>query len=111
MARDARLPPVEPSEFGPLLSTEELAVDKVLAVFGRAETRDFVDLAALEPRFGLKHLCQLATAKDAGFLRPVLLEMLGRFDRLPRDEFDIDDDGFESIVATVRRRSIALGED
>ena len=48
LATDARLLPVEPSEFGPLLSTEELAVDKVLAVFGRAEARDFVDLAALE---------------------------------------------------------------
>jgi nucleotidyltransferase AbiEii toxin of type IV toxin-antitoxin system len=108
LATDARLLPVEPSEFGPLLSTEELAVDKVLAVFGRAEARDFVDLAALEPRFGLEHLCQLAAAKDAGFQRSVLLEMLGRFDRLPRDEFDVDDDGFESIVEIVRRWSSAL---
>lgn len=57
LATDARLLPAEESEFGLVLSTEELAVDKVLAVFGRAEARDFVDLAALEPRFGLAHLC------------------------------------------------------
>jgi len=108
LASDARLLPVEPSELGLILSTEELAVDKVLAVFGRAEARDFVDLAALEPRFGLEHLCQLATAKDGGFRRSVLLEMLSRFDRLPRDEFDVDDKGFESIVESVRRWRLAL---
>lgn len=111
LAADARLLPVERSEFGLLLSTEELAVDKVLAVFGRAEARDFVDLAALEPRFGLDHLCQLAAAKDGGFRRPVLREMLGRFERLPRDEFDVDDNTFESIVESVRRWSVALRDD
>lgn len=63
---DARLLPVEASRFGPVLSAEELAVDKVLAIFGRAEPRDFVDLHALEPRFGLAHLCQLAAEKDPG---------------------------------------------
>ena len=110
-AADARLLPAEPSEFGFLLSTEELAADKVLAVFGRAEARDFVDLTALEPRFGLEHLCQLAAAKDGGFQRSVLLEMLARFDRLPRDEFDVDDEGFESVVESVRRWSMALSEE
>lgn len=109
--RTPRLLPPEPSEFGLLLSTEELAVDKVLAVFGRAEARDFVDLAALEPRFGLEHLCRLAAEKDGGFRRSVLLEMLGRLDRLPRDEFEIDDEGFESIVRSVRRWRLAVRDD
>jgi len=71
LASDARLFASEPSELGRILSAEELAVDKVLAVFGRAEARDFVDLAALEPRFGLAHLCELAGRKDTGFRRPV----------------------------------------
>jgi hypothetical protein len=108
LAADARLLPAEPSEFGLLLSTEELAIDKVLAVFGRAEARDFVDLAALEPRFGLEHLCQLAAEKDGGFRRRVLLEMLGRFDRLPRDEFEVDDANFEFIVDSVYRWATIL---
>lgn len=111
LATDARLLPPEPSDLGLLLSTEELAVDKVLAVFGRAEARDFVDLAALEPRFGLERLSQLAAAKDGGFRRQVLLEMLGRFDRLPRDEFEVDDEGFESIVESVHRWSNTLRVD
>jgi hypothetical protein len=111
LAADARLLPAEPSEFGPLLSTEELAIDKVLAVFDRAEARDFIDLAALEPRFGLDHLCNLAAAKDRGFRREVLLEMLGEFNRLPRDEFDVDDDHFETVVESVRRWSVALHDD
>jgi predicted nucleotidyltransferase component of viral defense system len=46
LAVDARLFPAESGELSPVLSSEELAVDKVLAVFGRAEARDFVDLAA-----------------------------------------------------------------
>ncbi len=67
IAADARLFPAERSELGLVLSLEELAVDKVLAIFGRAEARDFIDLAALESRFGLTHLCKLAVTKDAGF--------------------------------------------
>ena len=101
LAADARLLPAEPSEFGLLLSAEELAVDKVLAIFGRAEARDFIDLAALEPRFGLERLCRLALEKDVGFRQSVLLDMLGRFGRLPRDEFDVDDDTFQAIVQSV----------
>lgn len=103
LAADARLLPAEPSQFGLLLSAEELAADKVLAVFGRAEARDFIDLAALEPRFGLDYLCRLALEKDVGFRQSVFLEMLGRFGRLPRDEFDVDDDTFQAIVRSVSR--------
>lgn len=103
LASDARLLPAEPSELGLILSAEELAVDKVLAVFGRAEARDFVDLAALEARFGLAHLCELAKRKDGGFQRSVFAEMLDRFDRLDRDEFDVADATFASIVDSVRR--------
>lgn len=103
LASDARLFPPEPSDLGLILSAKELAVDKVLAVFGRAEARDFVDLAALEPRFGLAHLCELAERKDAGFQPSVLAEMVDRFGRLDRDEFDVDDARFASIVSSVRR--------
>jgi hypothetical protein len=46
---------------------EELAVDKVLAIFGRAEARDFIDFAALEPKYGFERLCELAAEKDTGF--------------------------------------------
>ena len=67
LAADARLFPAEPGRLAPTLTGEELAVDKVLAVFGRAEARDFVDLMAIEPRYGLDRLCELAAEKDCGF--------------------------------------------
>ena len=60
LGSDARLFPVDQGPGFPLLTTEELAVDKVLAVFGRAEARDFVDLMAVEDRFGLDRLLEVA---------------------------------------------------
>jgi hypothetical protein len=85
------------------LTAEELAVDKVLAVFGRAEARDFADLMAVEPRYGLDRLCQLAAEKDRGFLLSVFADMLNQFGRLRRDEFELDDAGYEQLRRTVER--------
>jgi hypothetical protein len=103
LAADARLFPAEPGRLAPTLTGEELAVDKVLAVFGRAEARDFADLMALEPRFGLDRLCELAAEKDLGFEPALFAEMVGRFDRLRRDEFDLDDAEYEQLRGAVRR--------
>jgi hypothetical protein len=111
LAADARLFPAEPREPAPTLSGEELAVDKVLAIFGRAEARDFVDLIELEPRYGLDRLCQLAAEKDRGFTPSVFAEMLDRFQRLRRDEFDVDDADYVRLTAAVegwRRRALEL---
>ena len=80
-----------------MLSGEELAADKVLAVFGRAEARDYVDLMAVERPFGLERLFELALAKDPGFSPAVFVDMLDRFPRLRRDEFPIDDGQFEEL--------------
>ncbi len=110
LAADARLLPVERGPVGPMLAAEELAVDKVLAIFGRAEARDFLDLAAVEGRYGLNRLCALASQKDRGFDPGVLQEMMGRFDRLPRDEFELSDVGYERLAASVGRwREVVLG--
>lgn len=97
LAADARLFPAEPGQPAPLLSGEELAVDKVLAVFGRAEARDFVDLMAVEGRYGLDRLCELAAKKDLGFTPALFVEMLGRFGRLRREEFEIDDLSYDQL--------------
>jgi len=66
LATDARLFPIEEGPEYPMLAGEELAVDKLLAVFGRAEARDLVDLMAVEHRYGLDHLMELAAEKDRG---------------------------------------------
>lgn len=101
LGADARLFPIEPGDPAPTLSSEELAVDKVLAVFGRAEARDFADLSALEPRYGLKHLFKLAAEKDRGFSPDMFADMLGRFSRLRRDEFDLADEAYVALSQAI----------
>lgn len=101
LAADARLFPAERGDLAPTLRGEELAVDKILAVFGRAEARDFVDLLAVADRYGLDRLFDLATEKDQGFEPDVFAEMLARFGRLRRDEFPIDDAGYQKLKAAV----------
>ena len=98
---DARRFPLEQAEDGPILSEDELAADKTLALFGRAAARDFIDVAALESRHGLDRLCALAAEKDPGFNRPVLADMLRSFDRLPRADFDVDDAEFRRLGKLV----------
>ncbi len=113
LAADARLFPAEPRRPAPMLSGEELAVDKVLALFGRAEARDFVDLMALEPRYGLDRLCRLAAEKDRGFTPAVFADMLGRFNRLRREEFEFDDARYEELgqkVGRWREQALELGD-
>jgi nucleotidyltransferase AbiEii toxin of type IV toxin-antitoxin system len=98
---DFRLLPMEVGPLGQTLAGEELAVNKVLAVFGRAEARDFVDLSVLTKRYGLERLMRRALEKDPGFDPQVFRNMLSRFERLPRDEFEISDEGYEGLVRTI----------
>ena len=111
LGADARLFPAEQSRLAPTLTGEELAVDKVLAVFGRAEARDFIDLMALESRYGLDRLFELASEKDRGFTPGMFSDMLTRFDRLRRDEFGLDEPNHDALrreVARWRERAIEL---
>lgn len=109
LAADARLFPAERGEPAPMLSGEELAVDKLLALFGRAEARDFVDLMEVERGYGLECLSKLAAEKDRGFSPSVLADMLARFSRLRREEFQLDDARYEQLRRDVARwREYAL---
>lgn len=101
LGSDARLFPVEQGPGFQLLAPEELAVDKVLAVFGRAEARDFMDLMAIEGQFGLDRLFRAAADKDRGFDLKVFAEMTDRFDRLRRDEFPLDDEEYGRLARLV----------
>ena len=101
LATDARLFAIEERDGVAVLAAEELGVDKVLAVFGRAEARDFIDLAALEERFGLQRLLDGAAAKDRGFDLGVFSAMTERFSRLRRGEFPIEDAQYLSLQRRV----------
>lgn len=112
LAWDPRLLPPNVTPEGPVLAKEEVAAGKVLALFARAEARDFVDVSALETRYGLDRLCQLAAEKDPGFDRTILAEMMSRIDRLPRDEFGMDDAEYERLKRRVELlRDELLGID
>lgn len=97
VAQDFRLLPAVPTALGPMLASEELAADKTLTLFTRAEARDYVDVFFLERRFGKDRLCELAKEKDPGFDRAAFAEMLGAIDRLDRNEFDVDDATFNEL--------------
>jgi hypothetical protein len=71
LAADARLFPSEPGPLVRSLTGRELAVDKVVAVFGRAEARDFVDLMAVEKNMGWTSFSTLPV-KRAAFYRASL---------------------------------------
>lgn len=53
-------------DLGPVLHPDDLAADKMLALWGRARPRDFFDVAALIDRYGDERLLELAEAKDSG---------------------------------------------
>ena len=60
----------------PARSLKDLAADKTLALFGRATTRDFVDVYLLLQRFELSQLMTWAAAKDPGFDRDWFIQAL-----------------------------------
>ena len=86
LAADARIRPVDEGPLGPILSLEELAADKVLALFDRAQAG---------------RLCDLAREKDSGFSALVLLEMLGSFRRFAPGDFSLSADAYESLARSV----------
>ncbi len=101
LAWDARMRPAVASDLGPVLNQEELAADKVLALFGRAEPRDFLDVYGLSQRLGWPRLLALAEQKDAGFSPERLAESLGRMNRLDQADFGIEDADYLALRAWV----------
>lgn len=109
-ATDYRLMPAMQTEEGVVLAERELAADKTLALFGRAEPRDFLDFQSLAARFSLDELCDLATSKDAGFHRKYLAEALESIGRYKRSVFDIDDDDYRDLCDFVHAAARELIE-
>lgn len=71
---------------GPTVSPAELAGRKMLALFGRAEARDFADVYVLAQHFGKETLIKGAARLDAGFDITVLAQMMGSLGRFTDDE-------------------------
>lgn len=77
---------------GPTLAPLELATRKLLALFGRAEARDFADVFVLAQRFGKQALLALAVQIDPGFDRHAFAETLATLDRFRDDELPAQPD-------------------
>lgn len=70
-------------------ATIDLAVNKALALAGRDEPRDFVDILFVHARIlPLGPLCWAAVGKDLGFTPLSLLELLKRRGRYRPEQFD-----------------------
>lgn len=80
-------PPVQLEQVGWVLHPVDLAVNKVLALAGRDEPRDFVDTLYIhESVLPLGALIWAAAGKDPGLNPQMLLELLRRKGRVTKDE-------------------------
>jgi hypothetical protein len=74
---------------GPVLHADDAVANKVCALFGRAEVRDYVDVDAIlaSGRYTGDELLDLAADHDPGFDRSRFAEALAAIDRLPDSLF------------------------
>ena len=81
-----RLDPVERTPAGPVLSQDDLAAGKLIALFDRAAERDYLDVAALTATaYTIGELCDLAEARQPRFDRKQLAGQLQQFRYAPAD--------------------------
>jgi hypothetical protein len=82
-------PLVEHDDFGLVLHPFDLATNKVLALAGRLEPRDWVDVILSGERLQpLGYLAWAACGKDPGFSPTAILEQAARASRYSSDEFE-----------------------
>jgi hypothetical protein len=74
-------------DIGPVLHRDDLAADKTLALWGRAEPRDFVDVMALRALVGGSSLLRLAGEKDLGFTVESFVDALRSIRRFSHEDW------------------------
>jgi Nucleotidyl transferase AbiEii toxin, Type IV TA system len=74
---------------GPVLHADDAVANKICALFGRAEVRDYVDTGAIlaSGRYNEDALLRLAADHDPGFDLSWFAEALAAIDRLPDSLF------------------------
>jgi hypothetical protein len=82
------MPTIRSEIAGYTLHPTDLAINKLLALAGRDEARDFLDILDLHARvLSLGALCWAAAGKDPGFTPFALLDILRRRGRYHADDF------------------------
>jgi predicted nucleotidyltransferase component of viral defense system len=83
------LPTIKDSEAGYLLHPIDVALNKLLALAGRDEPRDYLDVIELHSNLlSLGAMCWAAVGKDPGFTPNSLLEILKRKGRYQVEDFN-----------------------
>ncbi|MBA2768236.1 MAG: nucleotidyl transferase AbiEii/AbiGii toxin family protein [Sporichthyaceae bacterium] len=106
IAQDARIREPVQLAVGRVLHPDEVAADKVLALFGRAAARDLVDVTALLRRYSRAELLALAAEKDQGFSTRVFADALGAATQHPDTAFaelGMDDAAIQSLRASAQK--------
>jgi hypothetical protein len=82
------LPPLKSPRAGFVLHPIDLAIHKLLALVGRDEPRDYIDVhAAMSEILPLGALCWAATGKDPGYTPALLLDLLRRRGKYRPEDF------------------------
>ncbi|MBG0815717.1 nucleotidyl transferase AbiEii/AbiGii toxin family protein [Planomonospora sp. ID82291] len=87
---DRRAHPPTFFEIGPVLHSDDAVANKVCALFGRGEVRDYIDVHAIlaSGRYTGEQLLTLAAGHDPGFDRDWFSQALRAVERLPRSSFE-----------------------
>jgi predicted nucleotidyltransferase component of viral defense system len=91
--------PVAQTPVGPVFIPLELAGRKLLALFDRAEARDFVDVYVLSKKFGKQKVFDAANQIEVSLNKQILVRMMNALERFSDDELPID----HSDVAALRK--------
>ncbi len=92
-----------PTRYGPALDLRELGADKVLAIFGRAEPRDFVDLAEVTRRVPFAELIALASEKDPGLDLAVLDQFMARVEAMRPESLGMAAESHRALAEQVQQ--------
>jgi hypothetical protein len=93
-------PPRQPataSFLGPTFAPDELAGRKLLALFDRAEARDFADVYVLLQTYTKAQLITFAIDIDAGFDTAVLADQLGTLHRFQDSDLPVENASAEQL--------------
>ncbi|QSB12561.1 nucleotidyl transferase AbiEii/AbiGii toxin family protein [Natronosporangium hydrolyticum] len=82
-------PPVQLA-IGPVLHPADAVANKLCALFGRAEVRDYIDVHGVleDGRFTTSELLRMAAEHDPGFNLPIFAEALRAVRRFPTSAFE-----------------------
>ena len=90
--------PVHLSTAGPTFALDELAGRKLLALFDRAEVRDFADIYALQTKFDKSTLLARASDLDDGFDVAMFAMMIRTIRRFAPEDFHPTEDEFPALI-------------